>query len=87
MFDNLHFADNQKKDEYNKGFKVRPVTKHFNGTVASVLGNSKHQSIDEHMCKFNDKSRMKQYIKLNGIKWLFKYWYRCDNNTGGYVYQ
>ena len=29
---------------------------------------------------------MKQYIKNKPIKWDFKYWYRCDSETG-YVYQ
>ena len=28
---------------------------------------------------------MKQYIKNKPIKWGFRYWYRCDNETG-YVY-
>ena len=29
---------------------------------------------------------MKQYIKKTLIKWGFKYWHRCDSETG-YVYQ
>ena len=29
---------------------------------------------------------MKQYIKNKSIMWGFKYWYRCDSETG-YIYQ
>ena len=28
---------------------------------------------------------MKQYIKNKSFKWDFKYWYRCDSETG-YIY-
>ena len=38
------------------------------------------------MCKFKSRSSVKQYIKNKPIKWDFKYWYRCDSETG-YVYQ
>ena len=72
----LHFTDNQKKDKADKGFKFRPVMKHFNVTLTLVLGNSKYQSTDEHMCKFEGISNMKQFIKSKPIKLGFKFWYR-----------
>ena len=34
------------------------------------------------MCKLKGRSGMKQYIKNKPIKWDFKYWYRCDSETG-----
>ena len=43
ILQNVHFGDKQRKDESDKGFKIRPVIEHFNPTFASVLGN---QSID-----------------------------------------
>ena len=38
------------------------------------------------MCKFKGISRMKRFVKNKLIKCCFKYWYRCDNETG-YIYQ
>ena len=38
------------------------------------------------MYKFKGRSSMKQFMKKLPIKWGFKYWYRCDCETG-YVYQ
>ena len=86
ILQNLHFADNQEKDNSDKTFKIQPIIQHFNKVFPATLGNSTHQSIDEHMCKFKSKSSMKQYIKSKPIKWGFKYWYRCDSSSG-YVYQ
>ena len=80
------FADGQKKDQTDKGSKVETVTKHFKETLALVLGDRKHQSIDKNMCKFKAKSGLKHYIKYRLIKWGFKCWYRCEINTG-YFYQ
>ena len=34
------------------------------------------------MCKFKGRSGMKQYIKNKPIKCDFKYWYKCDSETG-----
>ena len=38
------------------------------------------------MCKVKGRSSMKENIKNKPIKWSFKYWYRCDSETG-YVCQ
>ena len=62
ILQNLHFADNQEKDNSDKTFKIQPIIQHFNKVFAATLGNSTHQNIDEHMCTFKGKSSMKQYI-------------------------
>ena len=45
----------------------------FNITLPSILGNSKHQSIDEHICTFKGKSSIKQYIKSKPINAFIVY--------------
>ena len=57
-----------------------------NKVFAESLSNSPFQSSDENMCKFKGRLSMNQYVKNKLIKWGFKYWYRCDSETG-YVYQ
>ena len=47
--------------------------KYFKATFVSVLENSKHYSIDKHICKFKDKFGMNQYIKYKPIKWGLRY--------------
>ena len=76
--------DNDDKTE--KSYKIRPIIKYLNKVFAESLSNSQFQSVDEHMCKFKATSSMKKYVKNKPIKWVFKYWNRCDSETG-YVYQ
>ena len=63
IFQNLYFADNTKDDKTDKNFKMRPVIDHLNLKCFEVLLNDSEQCIDEHMVKFNGRSRMKQCIK------------------------
>ena len=86
ILQNLHFSKNDNGDKTDKSYKIRPVIKHLNKVFAESLSNSLFQSVDEHICKFKGRSSMKQYKKNKPIKWGFKYWYRCDSETG-YVYQ
>ena len=65
---------------------MRPVIDHLNSIFSKVLSNYSEQSIDEHMVKFKDRSRMKQYMKLKPMKWGFKFWFRCLSKTN-YLYQ
>ena len=83
---NLHFANNGNDDKTDKSCKIRRVIEHLSKIFAESLSNSLFQSVDEHMCKFKGRSSAKQYIKNKPIKWGFKYWCRCDSETG-YVYQ
>ena len=86
ILQNLHFSNNNNDDQTDKSYKIRPVFKHLSKVFAESLSNSRFQSVDEHMCKFKGRSSMKQYIKNKPIKRGFKYWYRCDSETG-YFYQ
>ena len=82
ILQNLHFSNNDNDDKNGESYKIRPVIKHLNKTFAESLSNSPFQSVDKHMCKLNNRSSMKQYVKNKPIKWGFKYWYRCDSETG-----
>ena len=89
---NLHFANNleaEKDNEGNpldKGYKIRPIIKHFNSAFLAAREDEPKQSVDEHMCKFRGQSSMKQYIKNKPIKWGFKFWIRAGSESG-YVYE
>ena len=56
----LHFSDNAKSNNNNKGFKICPVTNHFNKSFLNAVSNDEFQSVDEHMVKFKGHSSMKQ---------------------------
>ena len=86
ILQNVHFSNNANDDKTDKSYKIHPVIEHLNEVFAESLLNSLFQRVDEHMCKFKGRLSMKQYIKNKPIKWGFKYWYRCDSETG-YVYQ
>ena len=66
--------------------KIRPVIERINKLFGKILFNNSFKYVKEHICKFKSRLSMKQYIKKTLIKWGFKYWYRCDSETG-YVYQ
>ena len=42
----------------------------------------RHQSIDEHMCKFKGESLLCQYMKNKPIKWGLKFWFCCKSKSG-----
>ena len=86
ILQNLHFNDNHNTDKTDKTFKMKPIIDHLNSQFCKYLSNSPIESVDEHMCKFKGRSGMKQYFRNKPIKWGFKYWYRCDSETG-YLYQ
>ena len=86
ILQNLYFSNNDNDDKTDKSHKIRPVIEHLNKAFAESLSNSPLESVDEYICKFKGRSCMKQYIKNKPIKWGFKYWYRCDSETGS-VYQ
>ena len=86
IIQNPHFSNNGNDDKTDKSYKICPVIERLNKVFAESLSNSPFQSVDEHMCKFKGRLSMKQYIKNKPIKWGFKYWCKCDSETG-YVYQ
>ena len=86
ILQNLHFADNSKQDQTNKGYKIRPNIDHLNKSFQESYLNDPKQSIDEHMNKFKGRSSMRQYLKMKPIKWVFKWWFRCVSSNS-YLYE
>ena len=86
ILQNLHFSDNDNDDKTVKSCKIRLVIKDLDKAFAESPPKSLFQSVDEHMSKFKGRLSMKQYITNKPITWGFKYWYRCDSETG-YIYQ
>ena len=86
IFQNLHFADNSKQDQTDKGYKIRPIIDHLNKSFQESYSNEPKQSIDEHMTKFKGRSSMRQYLKIKPIKWGFKWWFRYASSNG-YLYE
>ena len=86
ILQNLIFSSNDNDGKTDKSYKIRPVIEHLNQVFGESLTNSPSQSINKHISRFKGRSSIKQYIKNKPIKWSFKYWHRCDSETG-YVYQ
>ena len=51
-----------------------------------MLQPEAHQWINEHMCKFKEKSIIRQYMKNKPIKWGFKFWFHCGAKSD-YLYE
>ena len=49
ILQNLHFANNDNKDDSDKAFEIRTFTKHFNRAFGYAHGKSAYQSIDRYM--------------------------------------
>ena len=83
----LHFQDNNKARKkqdplYDRGYKITPLLEHFSDAFQSAMANTEHQSIDERIQKFKGQNSMKQFNDKKPIKRGFKYWCRCDSETG-----
>ena len=86
ILQNLHFADNSKQDQSNKGYKIRPIIDDLNRSFHESYSNEPKQSIDEHMAKFKGRSSMRQYLKIKPVKLGFKWWFRCASSNC-YLYE
>ena len=64
ILQNIHFADNQTADKFDKAYKIRVVIRHLSKAFQAAMSDAKRQSIDEHMTNF--KGRMSWKINLNG---------------------
>ena len=72
IMQNLHFADNSKKDQTNKSCKICSTVDHLNKAFQSY-SNEPKRSTDEHITKFKRRSSMRQYLKMKPIQWGFKH--------------
>ena len=84
---NLYFSNNLDSPRTDdKAVKVRQLIEHYNIVYQRKATNVSHYSTDEHMVKFKGHRRVKQYVKNKHIKWVFKFWVRCDA-INGYIYE
>ena len=75
----MHFSDNlqnsppRDSEQYDRAWKLRPLFDHLLKHFREAMQPESHQSIDEHICKFEGKGLMRQYMKNKSIKWGFNF--------------
>ena len=67
---------------FNRLYKIRPLSEHLKDTFVSAFTPSRFVSEDESMVAFKGRSTMKQYMPLKPIKRGFKVWILCCAITG-----
>ena len=72
----------EKPDSATKLYYVEELVNCMKQTFSNSMSESSHQSIDESMVKFKERSALKQYLPLKPIKRVIKVWQRCDAKTG-----
>ena len=87
----FHVSDRSKEPprgsaEYDCWYKVNPVLKRLQILFPMMSSPSKNQSIDEGLQPFKGRDRKVQYCPDKPRKRGFKFWIRCDADTG-YVQQ
>ena len=80
VLQNLHFVDNAKQDETDKGYKTEPIIDRMSEAFQVGFQNKPEQSIDNHMTKFRGHASIRQYLKMTPIKWGFKWWFQCASS-------
>ena len=86
ILQNLHFADNSKQDQTDKGCKSRSIIDHLNKSIQERFLNEPKQNIVKHRAKFKGLPSIRQYLKMKPIKWSFKWWFRCATSNC-YLYE
>ena len=51
ILQNLHFADNSKQDQIDKGYKICPIIDHLNKSFQESYSNEPKQTIHKPMTK------------------------------------
>jgi hypothetical protein len=79
----LHLADNTDISDANPDplAKIRPFLNLLLVNFRSNYQPDRFLTIDEDMCKFKGRNRMKQYMKAKIIKWGYKIWKLCDASS------
>jgi hypothetical protein len=82
----LHLADNSGLVEQDQKAsdplaKVRPLLNVLIKNFKANYNPSLYLTVDEDMCKFKGRHRIKQYMRAKIIKWGYKIWKLCDANT------
>lgn len=87
----FHVSDRSKEpprgsSDYDCWYKVRPILDRLQVLFPLTSAPSKNQSIDEGLQPFKGRDRKIQYCPDKPRKRGFKFWIRCDAETG-YVQQ
>ena len=87
----FHVSDRSKEpprgsSEYDCWYKVNPVLRRLQTLFPMMSRPTKNQSIDEGLQPFKGRDRKVQYCPDKPRKRGFKFWIRCDAETG-YVQQ
>ena len=73
----LHLADNKAiancKASPDRLAKIRPLIEALVQNFGKNYTPNTHLTLDEDMCKFTGRNRMKQYMKAKKIKWVIGY--------------
>ena len=51
ILQNIHFADNQTADKFDKAYKIRVIIRDLNKAFQAAMSDAERQSIDEHIAK------------------------------------
>jgi hypothetical protein len=82
----LHLADNsslviQDQKASDPLGKIRPLLNLLIKNFRDNYNPSLYLTVDEDMCKFKGRHKIKQYMRAKIIKWGYKIWKLCDANT------
>jgi hypothetical protein len=82
----LHLADNTtiaatSVPHPDRLAKIRPLLNILNEIFAKNFQPGRFLTVDEDMCKFKGRSYMKQYMRAKIVKWGYRVWKLCDDNT------
>jgi hypothetical protein len=79
----LHLTDNEaiaeRKDD--RLAKIRPLFDALVENFQKQYRPSTYLTLDEDMCKFKGRNRMKQYMAKKIVKWGYRVWKLCDAKT------
>ena len=82
----LHVADNKanadnKTSSSDRLRKIGPLIDALVQNFQKQYQPSTYLTLDEDMCKFKGRNRMKQYMRAKIIKWGYRIWKLCDAKT------
>ncbi|XP_070819483.1 piggyBac transposable element-derived protein 2-like [Chaetodon trifascialis] len=67
----LHFNNNERQEENDPLYKIRPLITHLTSKLVSIPMSEK-LSVDEQMVPFKGRHRLKQYLPSKPKKWGYK---------------
>lgn len=83
IWKHFHLADNNKIDNSDKYYKVRPLIEKLRKKFKEFYVPEKDLNFDESMVKYFGRHSCKQFIKGKPIRFGYKIW--CLNSKSGYL--